>query len=123
MSTVFDAVETVHLARPRVEIHLTDEDNPTAGNVNWRSRGGISPGQGNRLRRTSDSSAWRVWQHRSGIQDRGGVSVRVQQVSDPGQRGEPVTLVGVIFLCISLPLAWAVRVLDARLRRTLGGAP
>lgn len=33
---------------------------------------------------------------------------------------EPVTLVGVIFLCISLPLAWAVRVGDARLRRKLG---
>ncbi len=36
---------------------------------------------------------------------------------------EPVTLVGVIFLCISLPLAWAVRHVDARLRRKLGVWP
>jgi len=36
---------------------------------------------------------------------------------------EPITLVGVIFLCISLPLAWAVRQFDTRLRRKLGATP
>lgn len=36
---------------------------------------------------------------------------------------EPITLVGVIFLCISLPLAEAVRRLEAGLRRKLGVTP